>query len=155
MGSVCASAAATAWARCNTVDADGYDGDGRGHPIPQDQPERRANLPKAIGPIRLDLAVFDSLGSGDDLREPLSLNRCSDDVQYFLPSRSAPVSQAIGVPSGVSALVRSESYLKHIWLHVIAIPFRSTISPWRDRNASFHFLQRKRPRLRALSLLLT
>lgn len=73
-----------AWAafrtRDDAVDPDGHDGYWGRHPVTQDQPKRGAYLPEAIGPVGLDLPVFDSFGPGDDLCQPLSLDRCGDDV---------------------------------------------------------------------------
>src|SRR5204863_2106200 len=85
-----------AW--CDAIYEDGYDGDGWGHAIAEDQPERRTDLPEAIRPVGLDLPVFDSFRPGDDLREPLPIDCRGDDIH-----RLALPSAAVNAPPSLSS----------------------------------------------------
>jgi hypothetical protein len=56
-----------------TIDADGHHGDGRGHPIAENQAKRGADLPQATRPVWLDLPILNPPDPGNDLRKPFPL----------------------------------------------------------------------------------
>src|ERR1700732_4486328 len=107
MKRVRALAGAALRTRGDAVDADRHARDRWGHTVTQHQSERSGDLPQATGPIRLDLPVFDSFGTGDDLCEPFSLDRCGDDVQRMLPrSLGHRLDRSFAIENAFAAWIR-------------------------------------------------
>ena len=78
-------------ARENPVDTDSHNWHGRVHSITENQLEGGLDPSEPLGPVGLDLSIFDSLGAGNDLREPFALQCRGDDIHGGAPG---PVAKA-------------------------------------------------------------